>query len=154
VGPVDLRWDAKAGVWTVGANYKSVWIQIETDLIENQPVRGVMVEDASNEVLPDGLRKLVFVKDNLGINPAPRGAQIYCRYDSQNGFYEPIYNKPYITSGIIQNATAANIYKIYDTSLSRYSTTYKNPLGFNVSNGDIGLFIFMDKNWTLQSVRS
>jgi hypothetical protein len=154
VGPVDLRWDDRARVWTVGSNYKPVWIQIETDLIANQPVRGVMIEDASDNILPSGLRKLVYVKDVLGLNPAPRGAQIYCKYDSDNGFYEPIYNRPYITSGVIQNATAVNIYKVYDTSNAIYNTTYKNPLSFNVSNGDVGLFIFMNKDWVLQSVRS
>jgi hypothetical protein len=153
VGPVDLRWDDKARVWTVGANYKPVWIQIETDLIENQPVRGVMIEDASNNILPSGLRKLVYVKDVLGLNPAPRGAQIYCKYDSDNGFYEPIYNRPYITSGIIQNATSVDIYKVYDTGNARYNATYKNPLNFNTSNGDVGLFVFINKNWVLQSAR-
>jgi hypothetical protein len=154
VGPIDLRWDDKAAVWTVGANYKPVWIKIETDLIENEPIRGVMIDDASNDPLPSGLRKLVYVKDSLGLNPAPRGAQIYCKYDSDNGFYEPIYNRPYITSGIIQNATAAEIYKLNDSGNIKYSTVYENPLNFNISNNDIGLFIFMDKSWILQSVRS
>jgi len=154
VGPIDLRWDEKARLWTVGANYKPVWIKIETDLIADTPIRGVMVEDSSNDVLPSGLRKLVYVKDSLGISPAPRGAQIYCKYDSDNGFYEPIYNRPYVTSGIIQNATAAEIYKLNDSKNTKYSSAYKNPLSFNVANGDIGLFIFMGTDWILQSVRS
>jgi hypothetical protein len=156
VGPVDLRWDGAAGVWTVGSNYKPVWIIIETDLIGNQPSRGEIIGDiASNEILPDGLRRLVFVKDTLGINPAPRGAQIYCKYDSKNGFYEPIYNRPYITSGVINGSTTVDIYKVYSTGTTneRYTTTYNNPLSFNVSQGDMGIFTFIGSGWVLQSYR-
>jgi hypothetical protein len=156
VGPVDLRWDGAAGVWTVGSNYKPVWVIIETDLIGNEPSRGEIVGDGSaNEILPDGLRKLVFVKDNLGINPAPRGAQIYCKYDSKNGFYEPIYNRPYITSGVINGSTTVDIYKVYSTGTTneRYTTTYNNPLNFNVSQGDMGIFTFIGSGWVLQSYR-
>lgn len=156
VGPVDLRWDGAAGVWTIGSNYKPVWVTIETDLIGNEPSRGEIIGDiASNEALPDGLRRLVFVKDNLGINPAPRGAQIYCKYDSKNGFYEPIYNRPYITSGVINGSTTVDIYKVYSTGTTneRYTTTYNNPLNFNVSQGDMGIFTFIGSGWVLQSYR-
>jgi hypothetical protein len=156
VGPVDLRWDGAAGVWTVGSNYKPVWVIIETDLIGNEPSRGEIIGDSlSNEVLPDGLRKLVFVKDALGINPAPRGAQIYCKYDSKNGFYEPIYNRPYITSGVINGSTTVDIYKVYSTGTTNetYTTSYTNPLNFNISQGDMGIFTFIGSGWVLQSYR-
>jgi hypothetical protein len=153
VGPVDLRWDDNAKVWTVGANYKNVWIQIEQDLVDQEPARGQIISDLDKSPLPSGLRKLVFIKDNLGINPAPRGAQIYCKYDSDSGFYEPIYNRSFITSGIIQGASSVDIYQIYSTNNNTYRTTYKNPLGLNVGNGDTGLFVYLDKDWILQSYR-
>lgn len=151
VGPVDLRWDDNAKVWTIGANYKNVWIQIENDLIGSEPSRGQIISDLDKNPLPSGLRKLVFVKDNLGINPAPRGAQIYCKYDSDSGFYEPIYNRPLITSGVIQGAASVDIYQMYSTDNTTYRTTYKNPLGFEAANGTNGLFIFIGDSWVLQS---
>ena len=171
VGPIDLRWDANAGVWTVGANYKPVWIVLETDLVNRQPSRGAIIEDSyTNDPLPSGLRKLVFVQDNLGIMPVPRNAPVYCKYNGQNGFYEPIYNKSYVTSGIIAGDTQVSIYNIYENpnntatnlttpgspttipSPTTYLTTYKNPMGFSISNGELGMFMFMDGSWTLQSV--
>jgi hypothetical protein len=153
VGPIDLRWDDSSKVWTVGANYKNVWIQIEQDLVDKEPARGQIITDLDKNPLPSGLRRLVFVKDNLGTSPAPRGAQIYCKYNSDDGFYEPIYNRPFITSGVIRGASSVDIYQIYSTDNTSYRTTYKNPLGFNASNGDNGLFVYMDKDWVLQSYR-
>jgi hypothetical protein len=155
VGPIDLRWDNNARVWTVGSNYKPVWVTIETDLVGSEPTRGEIVgEIDDNDPLPDGLRKLVFVKDNLGINPAPRGAQIYCKYNSQNGFYEPIFSRPYIASGVIAGATTVDIYQTYSRDPSvKFNTTYKNPLDFNVSYGDVGMFAYIGSGWVLQSYR-
>jgi hypothetical protein len=153
VGPIDLRWDENARVWTVGSDYKNVWVQIEQDLLAQQPSRGQIISDLDNNPLPSGLRKLVFVKDNLGINPAPRGAQIYCKYDSDSGFYEPIYNRPLVTSGVVRGGTSADIYQVYSTNNTSYRTTYKNPLGFNVSNGENGLFVFIEDSWVLQAYR-
>jgi hypothetical protein len=116
------------------------------------------------------LRKLVFVQDNLGIIPVPRNAPVYCKYNGQNGFYEPIYNKIYVTSGIIAGDTQVSIYKIYEDpdntatnvttpgtpttipSPTTYLTTYNNPMGFSISAGELGMFMFMDGSWTLQSV--
>ena len=161
VGPIDLRWDNNARVWTVGANYKPVWVVLETDLLNDEPVRGIVVESSySNVPLPSGLKKLVFVKDALGIFAAPRGAALYCRYDSNNGFYEPIYNKPLITTGTLLGGNSATIYKAYTPSLvsedevSSYNTTFENPLSFDISAGSVGLFTFLDKNWVLQSIRN
>jgi len=151
VGPIDLRWDAKAKVWTVGANYKNVWIKIENDLVNKQPSRGEIISDLNNNPLPSGLRKLVFVKDELQINPAPRGAQIYCKYDSDSGFYQPIYNRPFITSGIIQGGTTVQLYQVFSSGQITYTTAFDNPIGFSVSQGNKGVFVYIDSAWVLQS---
>lgn len=161
VGPVDLRWDDNANVWTVGANYKPVWVVLETDLLNDEPVRGIIVESSySNTPLPSGLKKLIFVKDSLGMFSAPRGAALYCKYDSANGFYEPIYNRPLVTTGTILGGNSATIYKAYTPSLvsedevSSYNTTFANPLLFDTAAGEVGLFTFIDGEWVLQSIRS
>lgn len=164
VGPIDFRWDDNAGVWTIGANYKLVHVIIEEDLVDTNPSRGSIVESAyDNNPLPSGLRKLVFVKDILGVYSAPRGAALYCKYNADNGFYEPVGHKPFITSGTISSYNTVNIYKVYtlpessNLSLSdapnveTYRTTYKNPLGYQVSINSVGLFTFIDGSWVLQS---
>jgi hypothetical protein len=155
VGPVDLRWDDIAGLWVAGGNgYKPVWVVIETDLVGTEPSRGEIVDDSySNRPLPNRLRKLVFVKDSFGVNGAPRGAHIYCDYNSQNGFYEPIYNKPCITSGIIRGANSVDMYNMYRDTSETYLTTFSNPLDFNTNVGDAGLFTFIGSGWILQSYR-
>jgi hypothetical protein len=161
VGPIDLRWDDGAKVWTIGANYKPVWVVLETDLLNDTPVRGAVVESSyDNSPLPSGLRKLVFVKDTIGMFSAPRGAALYCRYDSQNGFYEPIYNRPLVTTGTIDGASLATIYKAYTPSsvssdeVSSYSTSFKNPLGLDTNINSVGLFTFLNGSWILQSIRT
>lgn len=161
VGPIDLRWDEAAKVWTIGANYKPVWVVLETDLLNKDPVRGTIVESSyDNSPLPSGLRKLVFVRDTAGMFSAPRGAALYCRYDSQNGFYEPVYNRPLVTTGTIDGANLVTIYKAYTPSIisedvvSTYATTFDNPLNFDANMGDIGLFIFLNGKWILQSIRN
>lgn len=170
VGPIDLRWDDYAQVWTVGSNYKPVFVVIEEDLVNEKPIRGSIIDTAmSNKPLPSGLRKLVFVKDQIGNFSAPRGAVIYCRYDSQNGFYEPIARNAYITSGTIMSQDMAEIYKIYtplpkpieDLNLDlsdppeveRYQTLYTNPLQYSINVGDMGLFTFLGSGWVLQSYK-
>lgn len=165
VGPIDLRWDEDARVWTAASNnYKSVWVVIENDLVGSDPTRGIIVDNSySNDPLPNGLRKLVFVKDNLGVYSAPRGAALYCKYDTKNGFYEPIYNLPFVTSGVISSDNSVSLYKVYSNPDNpdiaqlvpdQYETTYDNPLEFDVSVGDKGIFTFIGKKWTLQSYRN
>lgn len=167
VGPIDLRWDELGGVWTIGSNYKPVYVVIEEDLLGTQPVRGQLIDsNYDNHPLLAELRKLVFVKDALGMYPAPRGAALYCRYNSNNGFYEPIGHRPFVTSGEIVSANTVQIYKIYskpnnpnirlsdDPNLEQYAATYKNPLEYSINIGGIGLFMFLDGYWTLQSYNS
>lgn len=168
VGPVDLRWDSNAKVWTVGSNYKPVWIVIEHDLLDNEPVRGIILESSyNNSPLPSGLRKVVFVKDSPGMFSSPRGAALYCRYDPQNGFYEPIYNRPLVTSGTINGSNTATIYKAYtppsvvtDLTLPEaytvlsYQTSFDNPLEINTPIGNNALFTFLNGKWTLQAIKT
>jgi hypothetical protein len=164
VGPIDLRWDEAGRVWTVGANYKPVFVVIEEDLVNTSPVRAEIIDSSyDNSPLPTGLRRLVFVRDQLGLFPAPRGGTLYCKYNSNNGFYEPIGHRPFVTSGVINSTNSVEIYKIYtkpnnpsiklsdDPNLQKYTTTYKNPLNFGISPGGIGLFTFLDGYWTLTS---
>lgn len=164
VGPIDLRWDEDARVWTAASNnYKSVWVVIENDLVGSDPTRGIIVDNSySNNPLPSGLRKMVFVKDNLGVYSAPRGAALYCKYDIKNGFYEPIYNLPFVTSGVISSDNSVSLYKVYSNPDNpdiaqlvpdQYETTYANPLEFDVSTGDKGMFTFIGGKWTLMSYK-
>jgi hypothetical protein len=160
VGPIDFRWDSVGRVWTIGANYKPVWVVIEHDLLDEDPVRGIVVESSyNNNPLPSGLRKIVFVKDTMGMFSAPRGSALYCRYDSSNGFYEPIYNRPLITSGLIEGGRTATIYTAYTPSMvsedivSEYSSVFDNPLNLPINTNTVGLFVFLNGKWILQSTR-
>lgn len=166
VGPIDLRWDADAGVWTVGSQYKPVWITIEHDMVDNTPVRGVIEDGAVDATpLPNNLRKVVFVKDSVGIFKSPRGAALYCKYNPDNGFYEPIYNKPFIAIGTIRNSqqvsieqsyrirnnTAINEHDTFNNTIPQYLTTYANPLDMNIILNSKGIFTFIDGKWILTS---
>jgi hypothetical protein len=158
VGPIDLRWDDIGRVWTIGSNYKPVWVVIEVDMVNDTPARGIVIESSyANNPLPSGLRKLVFVKDNLGMFSAPRGAALYCRYDSVNGFYEPIYNRPLVTTGLMLGGNSATIYTAYTPSsvsediVSSYTAVFDNPLNIAVSSNTIGLFTFLNGKWILQA---
>jgi hypothetical protein len=162
VGPIDLRWDRDAKVWTVGTNnYKPVFVIMEEDLTDSQPVRGSLLENKiNNEPLPSGLRRLVFVKDNKGIT-APRGSKIYCRYSPNNGFYEPIFGGNVTTSGIILGNSTARIYQAYIIPTGSrpsdinnpqyYDTSFQNPLGFRVVTNTAGIFTFINGSWILQN---
>jgi hypothetical protein len=161
VGPIDLRWDHEARVWTFGGNYKPVFVVLEEDLTDIQPVRGAILDGGyTNSTLPSGLRKLVFVKDLKGMK-APRGAQIYCRYSTSNGFYEPIYVGSLLTSGIMVSQSTAKIFKAYapatgvstsdNTSVDFYETAFKNPLRYQIAPGNVGLFNFINGSWVLQN---
>jgi hypothetical protein len=157
VGPVDLRWDNEAGVWTVGSNYKNVWVTIEIDLKDGQPTRGTIYKDAA-EALPEGLRRLVYVKDSSGGYAAPRGADIYCSYDADSGFYIPLYNQALMASGIIESASSAKIYQSYKSGYDEdnptsYNATIANPLNLNATAGNVGLFTYVNGKWVLTNVK-
>lgn len=166
VGPIDLRWDDNAEVWTVGSNYKPVWITIEHDMVDDNPVRGVIEDGVTDTTpLPDGFRKVVFVKDSSLLFRAPREAALYCKYNPDNGFYEPIYNRPFIAIGTVVNSQQASISKSYTikaardningiTEVENYVTLYDNPLEFVVSSSDKGVFTFINGRWTLTSINN
>jgi hypothetical protein len=160
VGPIDLRWDDKAGVWTIGGNYKDIWVTLEVDLADGTPVRGTIEDDLSSaDPLPEGFRKLVFVKDPTGMFRAPRGAALYCSYNTNNGFYEPKYNQPFITTGKITSASTADIDNTFTLKYSKagISETYegqifRNPLSLPITAGRKGMFTFIDGSWNLMNI--
>jgi hypothetical protein len=88
---------------------------------------------------------------------APRGAALYCKYDSVNGFYEPIYNRPLVTTGLMLGGNSATIYTAYTPSsvsgdiVSSYTAVFDNPLNIGISSNTIGLFTFLNGKWILQA---
>tara|TARA_B100000902_G_scaffold400060_1_gene475382 strand:+ start:21922 stop:23472 length:1551 start_codon:yes stop_codon:yes gene_type:complete len=160
VGPIDLRWDDKACVWTIGGNYKDIWVTLENDLATSEPVRGTIEDDISSaDPLPDGFRKLVFVKDPTGMFKAPRGAALFCSYNTDNGFYEPKYNQPFIAIGKITSASTADIENTFTLKYSKagiFETyegqIYKNPLSLPVVAGRKGMFTFINGAWSLMNI--
>lgn len=156
VGPIDLRWDANAGVWTIGANYKNVWITIETDLtVKNSAVRGAIYQEGTT-TLPDNKRKVVFVKDVLGVVAAPRKATIYCKYNQDSGYYQPLFATNLMAVGTIQSSSSVEITTSYSIDKNQqnetYSASYDNPLGLSAGSSGKGVFGFMNGKWTLVSV--
>lgn len=157
VGPIDLRWDANAGVWTVGSNYKNVWITIETDLtVAGAVVRGAIYQEGPT-TLPNGQRKVVFVRDSLGIASAPRKATLYCKYDQDNGFYQPLVNNSLTTTGDILSSSSADIQTSYsidpDKRNDKYTTSFENPLSLSVAGASKGIFSFINGNWVLVNAK-
>ena len=157
VGPIDLRWDNDAGVWTVGSQYKNIWVTIEVDLKGTQPTRGV-VYGTDAEALPAGTRRLVFVRDSSGGYAAPRGANIYCQYDPDSGYYIPLYNQALVASGVMESDSSAKIYQSYkkdydEDNPTYYTATFDNFLGFETFSGKNGLFTYVNGKWVLQSVK-
>lgn len=173
VGPIDLRWDETAGVWTTASQYKNTYVLLEEDLSGFNPARGEIVDNNQNiggTMLPLGFRKTVFVKDNIGIYSAPRTAVVYCAYNSDNGFYEPITQSIANTSGLIISSNTAEFYNIYTTrnntlasnttdptSVAAIKNTYvgkfTNPLDVDASAGNFAFFTYMNNSWILQSSR-
>ena len=157
VGPIDLRWDANAGVWTIGSNYKNVWITIETDLtVKGSVVRGAIYQEGPT-TLPNGQRKVVFVKDSLGLASAPRKATLYCKYNQDNGFYQPLVNNSLTTTGDILSSSSADIQTSYSIDPAEktktYTTSFENPLSLSVAGASKGIFSFIDGNWVLVNAK-
>jgi hypothetical protein len=172
VGPIDLRWDEKARVWTMPSTYKNVYILLEEDLSVNNIARGQIIDNSSagasgnNSLMPFGYRKTVFVKDTVGVYRAPRSAVIYCEYNTEGGFYQPISQSVFTTSGTIVSQNTASVYKIFHSQLRALGNTssvanepltyvapFKNPLGLNVSAGNLVLLTYLYDGWVVQAAR-
>ena len=148
VGPVDLRWNSQAKVWTVGTRYDDVYVTLENDLKGDTPVRAVLTDAADgNDPLPDGYRKLVFVQDPNGFFSAPRGATVYAKYNTDSGFYNPIFNNTTVTSGVINAESSASVY----INNAQYDVGFINPLQVGINIGSAAIFMFIDGNWVVQA---
>lgn len=168
VGPIDLRWDENARVWSIPSTFKNVYVLLEEDL-NNNIARGQLVDNNSpynTNPLPVGYRKVVFVRDTLGVYRAPRSAIIYCAYDSDSGYYEPISQSSFTTSGTIISANTASMYKIYQSQASNlannanaddepvtFVASFSNPLDVSVYAGDMALFTYLQNGWIVQAAR-
>ena len=167
VGPVDLRWDESRKVWGMSNPklYKDVYITLEEDIVKDPdlddtfPARGFF-DDASYsaQVLSDNERKLVYVKDRSGYT-APRGARLYCRYDIDTGYYEPISKQQFIVYGTIapgsNSATITMSYvqgKRKGDGAPTMAVVFKNPLNLSTVNG-VGMFTYTAGSWTLISTK-
>lgn len=148
VGPIDLRWNAAAKVWTVGVEYSDVYVTLENDLNGTDPVRAVLKDGVDNtDPLPDGFRKLVFVQDANGSFAAPRGTTLYAKYNVDTGYYNPIYNTTTFSSGVVIGGNAASIY----VEGTEYDVGFDNPLNITINPGNAAIFMFLDGTWIIQS---
>ena len=167
VGPVDLRWDENRQVWgmTSPKVYKDVYVTLEEDMVKDPDLdetfaaRGFF-DDASysTQALADNQRKLVYVRDRSGYT-APRGARLYCRYDKDTGYYEPISKQQFIVYGTTSPGTnTATITMSYVQGKKKGDgapsmvVTFKNPLTLSTING-VGMFTYSEGTWTLISTK-
>ena len=165
VGPIDLRWDEDRSVWTVPQPYKNVYVTLEEDMVLERntkttyPARGFIDStEVSKDPLPSGLRRVVFVKDYAGYT-APRGAKLYCKYNSETGFYDPVGKPNIIASGVLQQGNTATIYNSYAVpnngivqQVAKITTKFANNLGIEIKPNHKALFIYMEGSWNLMSI--
>ena len=163
VGPVDMRWDETRKLWTTKDDpkiYKFVYVTLEEDLVKEQdydetyPTKAFIDDiEYSQEPLPNGYRRLVYVKDKAGYT-APKGTKLLCRYNIDNGFYEPISKPVMVAKGTIASTTTATIEMHYvqgrkSGTIPTSLITFDNPLGFSVVTNDKGIFTYINGLWTL-----
>lgn len=158
VGPVDLRWDHKSSTWVAPQGYKRVWVTIENDLVDENPVRGAIESmGESANALPSGYRRVVYVRNPLGTTRAPRYSSLYCEYNPENNQYIPLNTSAVFATGVITSSASATIYADYaytdpDDNVRSYSATFENPLNMSVENGKKAIFVFGGENgWILSS---
>jgi hypothetical protein len=136
-----------------------VYLTLEQDMTRElnfestNPARAFIDDiEYSKEPLQDNYRRLVYIIDSAGYT-APRGTKLLCRYNRDNGFYEPI-TKPILTAlGTIEGAEA-KIEMSYTQGrrsgvLPIFTTKFSNPL--NLTAGAKGLFNYINGQWTLIS---
>ncbi len=163
VGPIDLRWDHRRKVWTAAPEVIFAEVQLEDDLAPPSPARGFLNYADEQAPLPNNLRRMVIVKDISETYGAPRGAKLYCRYDSVSGFYIPLSRQNIITSGLITGPNSAIIYNGYAKGYNeqtnsphppdRVPVKYVNYLGLPTagSSAKSGFFIYLTNQWFLMS---
>ena len=169
VGPIDLRWDEKARVWTVPSTYRNVYVLLEEDLRDNI-ARGEIIDNSTKtdtSVFGAGYRKMVLVRDTHGVYAAPRSSLIYCAYDTESGYYEPISQSSFTTSGVIIGANSASMYRVFKKKIknvannniqnndeqNQFIATFTNPLDIAIDAGDTALFTYLPDGWIVQSSR-
>jgi len=162
VGPIDLRWDHKRKVWTSAQQVIFAEVQLEDDLVAYKVARGFLDAADKQAPLPNNLKRMVLVKDESETFGAPRGAKLFCRYNEDTGFYNPISRQNIITSGIIQGPNQAIIYngfaKGYNATIGgpeppdRIQVNYTNFLNLGISTNDQpGMFVYLTNQWILLS---
>jgi hypothetical protein len=114
VGPIDLRWDETRKVWSASQD-KTFFadVQLEDNLLAGFPARGFLNAVDKQQPLSGGIRRMVFVKDSSESYSAPRGAKLFCYYDSNTGFYEPVAKQNIIAEGTIIDSSTAIILNQY-----------------------------------------
>ena len=110
----------------------------------------------NSEPLPNGSRRLVYVKDKSGWT-APRGSKFLCRYDSDSGFYEPVSKPSYTVFGKLVSSTEANISMHYVQgknagSIPTMRVNFDNKLNLSFDSGSNGFFNYDGGKWILISV--
>jgi len=163
VGPIDMRWDETRRLWTAKEDpkiYKFVYVTLEEDLVkepdydETYPTKAFLDDiEYSQEPLPNGYRRLVYIKDKTGYT-APKGTKLLCRYNIDNGFYEPISKPILVVKGIVASTSTATIDMHYTQgrksgTVPTALVTFDNPLSFSTAVGDKGIFTYINGLWTL-----
>jgi hypothetical protein len=162
VGPVDLRWDHRRKVWTAAPEVMFAEVQLEDDLSPPTIARGFLNYADEQAPLPNNLKRMVLVKDFSETFGAPRGAKLYCKYDSVTGFYTPVTRQNIITSGLITSPNTAIIYNGYAQGYGennvphppqKIPVQYLNFLNLPINNfpNQAGLFIYITNQWILMS---
>ena len=164
VGPIDLRWDDTRKVWSASSQDKVMFadVQLEDNLLAGFPARGFLNAIDKQQPLGGGVRRTVFVKDSSESYSAPRGAKLFCYYDTNTGFYEPVAKQNVIAEGTIMDSSTAIILNQYakgfDSSTlqpeepEEITIFYNNKLNFSISSLDQkGFFMFMGGEWVLLS---
>jgi hypothetical protein len=143
--------------------YKMVYITLEQDLTRtnnlyyySNPTRGYIDDlEYKSDPLPVGFRRLVYVIDRSGFT-APAGSRLYCKYNPDLGFYEPMSKPTIVTTGIIIGSQARIDLTYAKGRLSNVTpntlVTFANPLAFFVSENSRGIFSYIDGAWTLTAV--
>jgi hypothetical protein len=143
--------------------YKMVYITLEQDLTRpnnlyyySNPTRGYIDDlEYKADPLPVGFRRLVYLIDRSGYT-APAGSRLYCKYNPDLGFYEPISKPTVITTGIIIGGQA-RIDLVYakgrlSNNMPNSVVNFANPLSFYVAENSRGIFSYIDGAWTLTAV--